>query len=324
MRRSALAWVLSLIAAAALSIAVPSTGSAATSTVRFGIGDQHPAMFNDARWSSMGLRITRYFIPWDAAGDDYELQRALNFVRAARAGDVEVLLHVTGRIVDGTREPLPSRAAYGRQITKLIAIFRPLGVRTWGVWNEENHPTQPTFGRPDRAAQFFLEMTARCRGCTVVALDLLTQGGIRSVGVASYRGYTRRFFAALGRKASLVKVIGLHNYGDLTVSKGAVLSRDLITYAKRFSPRARFWITESGGIASNRSRVCSESRQVTGTTRMFSHAAALAKDGVDRLYMYNWTAEQCRDLHDSGLVREDGSARPALAVVQEGSLRFSR
>jgi hypothetical protein len=328
-RRAVVPFLLSLLAVLALHGATAPAASAQTaplpqSKVRFGIGDQHTAMFSDVRWTSMNLRITRYFIPWDAADDQVQLDRAIAFVQAARAAHVDVLLHLTGRIYDGTRERAPSATQYTRQLKKLIAIFRPMGVRTWGVWNEENHPTQPTFAQPTRAAQYFLAMRAACTGCTIVALDLLTQGGARSKGVASYRGYTQRFFKALGRKATYVEIIGIHNYGDLTINGGVRISRDLINYAKRFNRKTRFWITESGGIASNRARLCSETRQADSTQRMFTHAASLAKNGVDRLYMYNWTADDCVALHDSGLIRADGTARPALGVIEENIGSFAR
>lgn len=321
-----LLWALALtvLATFAFCAALPTQDASARSKVRFGIGDQHTPMFTDPRWMSMDLRITRYLIPWDAADDPEQLRRAEAFVTAARAAGVETLLHLTGRTVDGEVEPLPSQAEYRDAADRLVAIFRPMGVRTWGAWNEANHSTQPTNHNPARAARFFLELRSACPGCTVVAVDVLTQGGPRSDGLSSYRGYLRRFYAALGSKRRLAKIVGIHNYGELTLSKGAVISRDLIRSTRRYNRSARFWITESGGIASNRSRACSESRQLTGTTRMFSHAAALQRDGVDRLYQYNWTAERCRALHDSGLIREDGTARPALSAVQQGAENFAR
>ncbi|MBO9532428.1 MAG: hypothetical protein J7513_05585 [Solirubrobacteraceae bacterium] len=324
MPRFALLFALLTLIGAAVLTATSSASAAGARDVRFGIGDQHPEMFADPRWEALGLKITRYTIPWDAAGDDGQRERAVAFVRAANAAGVQVLMHITGQVTGGQAEALPSQAAYRREVRRLVAIFRPLGVRTWGAWNEANHSTQPTAHRPDRAAKFFLELRAACAGCTIVAADVLTQGGPRSDGLSSYRGWLRRFFAALGSKRSLAKVIGIHNYGELLLAKGAGISRDLTRFARRYSPRARFWITESGGIASNRSRTCSEARQVVGTTRMFSHAAALAPNGVDRLYLYNWTAEQCRALHDSGLIRADGTARPALATVERGASRFGR
>ncbi|MEH3054443.1 MAG: hypothetical protein PGN13_10635 [Patulibacter minatonensis] len=319
-----------LLAAGALAYAFaqPPRASAASTTatipVRFGIGDQHTAMFGDPRWQALGLRITRLNVPWDAARDPDQLARAVDYVAAAREHGVDTLVHLTGRAPDGVVERLPSRAAYRSAVRALVARLRPLGVHTWGTWNEANHATQPTSHHPERAAQFFLELRAACAGCTIVAADVLTQGSPRSTGVASYRGWLGRFYRALGSKRSLARIVGIHNYGELIDAGGAGISRDLTRFVRRSARSARFWITESGGIAANRSRSCSEARQATGTRRMFSHASALAKDGIDRLYAYNWTAADCTDLHDSGLIRSDGTARPALAVVEQQAPRFRR
>ncbi len=55
---------------------------------------------------------------------------------------------------------------------------------------------------------------------------------------------------------------------------------------------------------------------------MFAQAAKLAPLGVERLYAYSWTAATCTTGYDSGLIRPDGSARPALAIVQAWAPRF--
>lgn len=325
LRVAGLAAALALVGAGVVTPALAASAErAAPIPVRFGIGDQHPAMFTDPRWQALGLRITRLNVPWDAASDPAQLARAERFVIAARAARVEVLVHLTGRAPDGIVEPLPSRAAYRAQARALIAALRPLGVRTWGAWNEANHATQPTSHHPERAAQFFLELRAACRGCTIVAADVLTQGSARSTGVASYRGWLGRFLRALGPQRSAVRIVGIHNYGELIDAGGAARSRDLTRVVRRLVPRARFWITESGGIAASRTRPCDEARQAIGVRRMFSHAAALAPDGIDRLYAYNWTAASCNGQHDSGLIRADGSARPALGVVSAQAPRFRR
>lgn len=309
-----------------LSAAFAGTAAAAPSSipVRFGIGDQHAAMFDDPRWQALGLSITRLNVPWDAADDPPQLARAVDYVRRARAQGVDVLVHLTGRAPDGIVEPLPSRAAYRRAVRALIAELRPLGVTTWGAWNEANHSTQPTNHHPERAAQFFLELRAACRGCTVVAADVLTQGGPRSRGRSSYRGWLGRFLAALGPERRTATLFGIHNYGELIDAGGAGRSRDLTRFVRRQVPGARFWITESGGIAASRSRACDETRQAIGTRRMFSHAAALAPDGVTRLYAYNWTADACGTRFDSGVIRADGTARPALEVIDAQAPRFRR
>lgn len=327
--RRLLRTVLAVLAAATGLLAGlgGSTASAATN-VRFGIADQHTAMFSDERWQALNLKITRYNVPWNAArpSERDTLDRALAYVNAARAAGVEPLLHITGRMPDGVVEPLPTRAAYRREVRKLVAIFRPLGVNTWGAWNEANHNSQPTQSHPERAAQYFLELRAACQGCTIVALDVLTQGSPRSTGVNSYRGYAERFYRALGRKGFLARIVGIHNYGELNRAAGPTFSLDLSRFVRRLAPATRFWITESGGTASLHRRPCDLKLQALGTRRMFRQAAALRKAGagVDRLYMYNWTAADCGMQFDSGLIRPDGTARAALKDIQAGAVGFAR
>lgn len=57
---------------------------------------------------------------------------------------------------------------------------------------------------------------------------------------------------------------------------------------------------------------------------MFAHARSLEPEGLDRLYEYNWTADTCSDLFDSGLIRMDGTSRPALEVVVRGASAMRR
>ena len=61
--------------------------------------------------------------------------------------------------------------------------------------NEANHDSQPTWNNPRRAAQFFLAFRSMCRGCKIVALDVLDQRGVDR--------YINRFFAALGSRKRL-------------------------------------------------------------------------------------------------------------------------
>ncbi len=333
MHRSLLPWLLATLASLALTgllfgaTASPAHAAAQTkaSKIRFAIADQHTPMFTDPRWQALGLKKTRYNVPWDAATDPFQRQRVIDYVTAANAAGVETLVHLTGQMgPGGAREALPTLAEYRTAMRALVALLRPMGVTTWGAWNEANHSTQPTIKRPDRAAQFFLELRRACSGCTIVAVDLLTQGGPTSTGGATYRGYLKRFMTALGSKRSLVKIIGVHNYGELTESKGPYRSRDLMQFARRYAKSTRFWMTETGGVAATRTRPCSEARQVTGTQRMFSHARALEPFGLDRVYQYNWTAHTCTNLFDSGLIRQDGTSRPALEVVIRGAATMRR
>ena len=120
-----------------------------------------------------------------------------------------------------------------------------------------------------------------------------------------------------------MKLVGIHNYGDLVASKGPRNARDLIAFVRSRDRGARFWLTESGGLAASRVRPCSEARQTLGVRRMFIQAAQLWP-AVQRLYQYNWTGDSCSNAFDSGLIRSDGTARPALRIVQQEVPFFSR
>jgi hypothetical protein len=60
----------------------------------------------------------------------------------------------------------------------------------------------------------------------------------------------------------------------------------------------------------------SESRQVTAMRRMFSLARRYQRK-VRRLYIYQWQAPAPTNRFDAGVVRADGTFRPALFTIQQ-------
>ena len=80
--------------------------------------------------------------------------------------------------------------------------YKTLGVRDFGVWNEENHKSQPTYKNARRAATYYRTMRKICRGCTIVALDVLDQRGVQ--------GYISRWFRALPRSTAHKKTDHRH------------------------------------------------------------------------------------------------------------------
>ena len=73
----------------------------------------------------------------------------------------------------------------------------------YSPWNEANHRAQPTYKRPGRAAAFYGVVRKLCRGCTIVAADVLDQSGM----VEWVRAFRRK---APGKP----RIWGLHNYKD--------------------------------------------------------------------------------------------------------------
>lgn len=298
-------------------LAIPTAASAATN-VRVGIGDQSPRMFSDANWKSLGLKTTRYFIEYNAIDQAGEIADADAFVAAAKANGVKVLMHIsTDNINSNPRAPLPSVAQYKTKVGALIKRYKPRGVSEWGVWNEANHKSQPTARNPKRAAQFYTTMRSLCKGCKIVALDVLDQAGVEK-----YIGSWLKAAGSAGKKA---KIIGVHNYSQVNrkITEKSASNRypgvaRIIKAIRKRNRVAKLWLTETGGLASfGGAFPCNKSRQASTTKYMFSLIKKYDKN-IERLYSYNWFGAGCASGFDGGLVEANGAVRPALAAFRTG------
>jgi hypothetical protein len=313
-----------LLALAALCAALlaPGTASAQTVNVAVGIGDQSERIFDDANFQALRVKKVRYFIKWDAVDRPGELAQADAFVNRAKVARAQVLMHVSSNNLARRAARLPSVATYRRKVKALIDRYRPQGVRTWGSQNEANHDSQPTWNNPRRAAQFFLAMRSMCRGCTIVGLDVLDQRGVER--------YIRRFYAALGRRKNLARIVGIHNYSDTNRRRDSG-TRAILRTVKRINPRAQFWLTETGGVAKfGTSFPCNpanprsaERRQARAVNFMFTLTRRFRRD-IRRLYIYNYFGADCEQRFDAGIVRSDGTKRPAYDAVRRQMRRFRR
>jgi hypothetical protein len=190
-----------------------------------------------------------------------------------------------------------------------------MGVRDWGVWNEENHRSQPTASSPRRAAQYFREMRAVCHGCHIVALDVLDQAGVARYIAAFFRSLS----PSLRGRAT---VVGIHNYSD-TNRRRSSGTRTIIAAVRRYDRHATFWLTETGGVVNfGRAWPCSERRAASSVGYMFRLARQFRRS-VTRLYAYNWYGSNCRGF-DAGLVRASGSPRPAYYTFRRSLAGFTR
>ncbi|MBA3326966.1 MAG: hypothetical protein H0T43_01525 [Solirubrobacterales bacterium] len=307
-----------LLVAAAL-LAVPASAPAVTN-VAVGIGDQSPRMFTDANYKALGLKKTRYFIHWDAITKPGELQKADTFVAAARAARVKVLMHISTNNLTARRARLPSVRQYRSAVGALVRRYKPMGVREWGVWNEANHVTQPTFRSPSRAASFYKTFRGLCGRCSIVALDVLDQKGVES--------YIRRWFKAAGPTGRRATIIGIHNYSEVNrrIRKGTDrypgTARIIRAVRRAKNTRAKFWYTETGGIVNfGGAFPCNRRRPVSRNAFMFS-LAKKHRTNIRRLYTYNWTGADCNGF-DAGLIEANGALRPAYAPFRR-SLRDFR
>ncbi len=302
-------------------LAVPASASAVN--IRVGIGDQSPLMFANSDYQALNLKLSRYFVEWNAVTDPVELAKAKAFVTAARARGVKVLVHISTADIKAGTPKLPSLANYRKRVGALIRALKPLGVTDWGAWNEANHKTQPTSKSPRAAAQFFGAMRQLCTGCTIVALDVLDQRGVES--------YIARFYKAAGANAARARIVGVHNYSEVNrkLKKGTNNypgTRRIIDAVLKANKRAKFWYTETGGLAAQGSAFpCDLKRAADRTQYMFTLAKRFDRY-FDRLYTYNWTpSPDCEvSIFDGGLVNVDGTPRPAYAVFKKNLASFKR
>ena len=161
---------LTILGAVMALALVPGAAEARRTNIRVGIGDQQAAMFDNVHFQRAKFKRVRYFIPWNAVDNGGQLGAADAYVRRARRSGVRVFLHVMTDDLRIKQGRLPSVSAYHTKVRRLVRHFRRLGVREFGVWNEVNHASQPTYRSPKRAAQYFKVMyrlvKPRCRSCT--------------------------------------------------------------------------------------------------------------------------------------------------------------
>jgi hypothetical protein len=314
-----------LLIALGLIVAAPVATSAAKIKVAVGIGDQSPRMFADPNWKALKIKKARYFIEWNAIDQPGEIANADEFVSAANAAGVKVFLHIsTDDINSVPASPLPSTSNYKKKVKALVTRYKAAGVTEWGAWNEANHKSQPTSKNPKRAAAFYKALKGMCKKCKIVALDVLDQAGVER--------YIARWMKAAGSSGRSARIFGIHNYSQvnrrITAKKASNRypgTARIVKAVRKSNKKAKFWYTETGGLASFGAFECDKKRQANRTKFMFDMIKTYDKD-VERLYSYNWfgTGNGGCDGFDAGLVEADGDPRPAYASFKKGLKNATR
>ena len=282
---------------------------------RIGISEQDRALFASPAWQRLGLVRTRYLVAWDWArtGQQAEVDA---YMRAARAAGQDVLVTFTAHrgCFNGRRYGrerycrAPSARAYRAAFRRFDDRYP--WVRTYAGWNEVNHISQPTFGRPRLAVRYYrvLRSERRRRDFRVLAADLLD--------TANLLPYLRAFRRlAPGRP----RLWGLHNYQDVNRGTAGDTRRMLRKV------RGEVWLTETNGIVKfgdSRQFRYSEARAAHRTRWMFRIADRYdarrpqRRARISRLFVYEWFGAPPGARFDAGIVGPDGHPRPAYAVLQ--------
>ena len=300
-RTLALAAILVTTAVAAM----PAAASAAP--VRVGLGDQAWNVFSDQHFQALGLKRVRVVTPWNVAlsrGDGAWLDQ---YLRAVNAAGVEPL--VSFGAANGTLCPArPCKLPTTAQFDSAFRAFRARWpwVRTLSVWNEENHRSQPTFRYPEQAARYFNIVKKRCRGCRVVAADVIDDANM-------VRWLSR--FRTVARGAHLW---GLHNYRDSNPRRGQRYGGTKLLLK---TVPGKVWLTETGGIVrfvlpDGRTLFPYSERRANVAIGRVLRLARQYRSRIERLYVYHWRQDSFDNRFDAGLLSRDGHPRPSYLTLK--------
>jgi polysaccharide biosynthesis protein PslG len=295
MRRAA------LIALAVSFFAAPAARAVDAPHTIVGIAEPDPAFLDDARFHATGIRNARLLVPWDVVKmGGWPLDVADLWLERARREGVEPLVSFGHSMSAKRQRKLPTVRQYARQVRAFRQRYP--WVREFSTWNEANLGSkQPTGRYPRRTAVFYRALKKQCRGCTVVAVELLV--------TSNWRMW--RWIRAFRERAGPGRLIfGLHNYPDVTRLRSRGTRRFL-----RLVKNAEVWITETGGIVRHRRFKYNEERAARAVRYVFRLVFGLPR--VKRLYLYHWRYGG-NATWDSGLIGQDGTERKAYYALLDG------
>ena len=287
-----------ILLALALALTAWLSVPAGAQAFKIGISDQKSGMWEDPRFEQLGIKQVRLLVSYDSVLE-HNFWRYDAWMTAAAWRGADVLLTID-RHSRSTRR-LPSLRQYRR--TLRILRKRYPWVKTMSAWNEANHPLQPTWRRPKRAARYYNIMRQECRGCRIVAADVL-DGPNMLPWLAKFKRYARR-----------PRIWGVHSYADANYFRpySRSATRQLLRAVK-----GEVWLTEAGGIVRFRRHWRGGKRGEARAANAVEHTFAVARSNrrIKRVYLYHWDADVKFTTWDSAFVAPNGRARPALDVLR--------
>lgn len=312
--RAALLALLALTALIAFIVAVPTADSASAKKKRktpavkaspplVGISENNAPMFFDPNYRALGTTIARRMVPFDFHKHPSELAQLTAWLAGAQAAGVEPLISFERSYTYPTK--LPSVAEYAESLNYVRAQWP--WVRTISPWNEANHKSQPTVKNPKRAAQFYNYTRQVCKGCTIVAADLLDQKNLAP--------WLKKFM----RYAKKPKIWGLHTYTDTNRNKPWKKSA---TRSFLRATKGDVWLTEAGGIVAFNNTygfdTLRAAKAINRTLNLYKRSSR-----IKRLYLYCWYGSMSDGSSgfpfkwDSGIVGPDGKPREGYGVIKQ-------
>jgi hypothetical protein len=287
-----------LTAALMLALAAP-----ASAKLTVGIGEQNPALFTDERWQALEAPHVRYVMAWDALRrGGWQRQQLIDYVHAARFYDTEVMISFGHSLRRGRELRAPTRLQFIREFRALRRMFPEL--RTFQVWNEGNHGTQPVWNKPGLAGRYYNSLRRTCPECRISAPSVLDAPNMTS--------WIQRF-----KKAARypVRIWSIHNHIDANRHRTSG-TREFLRIT-----RGKVWFSETGGIVNRwvdgrRVRRYNQKNAVRAIRNIFK-LARINRRRITRIYLYHWMAPpERRPRWDSALVGRRGETRPSLRTFR--------
>ncbi len=270
-------------------------------TAQVGIAEQKASAFDDARLRDLDIGHARRSVPWDALRFRDQTADLDRWIEGARAAGAQPLITFARSRSERRRHSPPGPAEFLTQFRRFRARYP--AVRSYVTWNEANHCGEGTCRRPELVARYYSAIRRNCKGCKVVAADLVDQPNLVS--------WVRAFRRAARFEP---RYWGLHNYVDanrFATTRTAQLLRAV---------KGEVWLTETGGLVARRNRSTTKLRQgrvhAAKVTRFIFDRLARLSPRITRIYVYHWSSSTRRDTWDSALIGSDGAPRPALAVLR--------
>jgi hypothetical protein len=275
----------------------------ASAKLTVGIGEQNAVMFTDPNWRALKAPDVRYVMPWDAIRNKgTDLAILDNYMYWARQTKARVLLSFGHSNRRGRELKMPSRLQFIREFRKFRRRYPE--VRTFQVWNEGNHGTQPTFKKPGRAALLYNSMRRTCPECTITAPSVLDAPNMTP------------WIKAFKRKTRYpVRIWAIHNHIDANRHRTSG-TRELLRIT-----RGKVWFTETGGIVNRwvdgRKITRYNQKNAVRAIRNVFKLTRINRKRITRVYMYSWIAPpERRPRWDSALVGPRGQVRPSLRTFR--------
>ena len=284
-----------LVTLAALVAASP-----ASAAPIIGVGEQRADVFDNSHFQELGIRHVRLVVAWDALDSAWQRREIDAWMAAAEASGARPLVAFGRSRLDSRKDDLPSARRFRSEFREFHARY-PV-IRDWVTWNEANHCSQPTCGRPDMVARYHDIMRRACSTCNVIGADVLDQDNMIP-WIRSFRRYAR----------TPIQIWGLHNYLDANRFQ-TTGTRTLLR-----NTRGQVWFTETGGLvrkAKGGHQINQNTKHAAKATRWVFRLGRLSPR-IKRMYFYHWQpAMEPWATWDSALLDRHGRPRPAFKVLR--------